>query len=403
MDAYDPATVFSSIDHGGRYAYGNQPRIVHWNLARLGEALLPLFADRARAGRRGRRTRSCRRSPGATRRTGWTACGPSSAWPAPADGDAALAADLLDAAAGAGRRLHVGACARCRPPSPATRPEPGAVRRPGRVRRVGGAVARAPGRRRPRRRRRRRGDGPRQPDLHPAQPPRRGGARPPPPTATWRPFDELARRRDAPVRRAARAATPTPARRRPTAAATSRSAAPDVPLATTSIGGRPVPRTVAAPEGSKRLWTWGRARLGESRSPRTTRRQKLADRSGATARSARARAIWPIRPVREGATAGPVGGRRHLRLPELFHHTGHRDGARHQPAERAGREPSGSWTPGGQPSQSAMISSWCWSWRGAPARTPDSPAENRYGARVDGVGAVGVVDLDDGAAVGQRR
>ena len=45
MDAYDPATVFSSIDHGGRYAYGNQPRIVHWNLARLAEALLPLFAD----------------------------------------------------------------------------------------------------------------------------------------------------------------------------------------------------------------------------------------------------------------------------------------------------------------------------------------------------------------------
>ena len=45
MEAYDPATVFSSIDVGGRYAYGNQPRIAHWNLARLGEALLPLFAD----------------------------------------------------------------------------------------------------------------------------------------------------------------------------------------------------------------------------------------------------------------------------------------------------------------------------------------------------------------------
>jgi uncharacterized protein YdiU (UPF0061 family) len=43
MDAFDPATVFSSIDHGGRYAYGNQPRIAQWNLARLGEALLPLF------------------------------------------------------------------------------------------------------------------------------------------------------------------------------------------------------------------------------------------------------------------------------------------------------------------------------------------------------------------------
>ncbi len=45
MEAYDPATVFSSIDLGGRYAYGNQPRIAHWNLARLGEAMLPLFAD----------------------------------------------------------------------------------------------------------------------------------------------------------------------------------------------------------------------------------------------------------------------------------------------------------------------------------------------------------------------
>jgi serine/tyrosine/threonine adenylyltransferase len=43
MDSYDPATVFSSIDHGGRYAYGNQPAIAHWNLARLAEAMLPLF------------------------------------------------------------------------------------------------------------------------------------------------------------------------------------------------------------------------------------------------------------------------------------------------------------------------------------------------------------------------
>jgi len=43
MDAYDPATVFSSIDEGGRYAYGNQPTIAHWNLARLAEAMLSLF------------------------------------------------------------------------------------------------------------------------------------------------------------------------------------------------------------------------------------------------------------------------------------------------------------------------------------------------------------------------
>ncbi|MET0908267.1 MAG: protein adenylyltransferase SelO [Ilumatobacteraceae bacterium] len=43
MDAYDPATVFSSIDHGGRYAFGNQPAIGQWDLARLAETLLPLF------------------------------------------------------------------------------------------------------------------------------------------------------------------------------------------------------------------------------------------------------------------------------------------------------------------------------------------------------------------------
>ena len=43
MDQYDPATVFSSIDHMGRYAYGNQPQIITWNLARLAEALVPLI------------------------------------------------------------------------------------------------------------------------------------------------------------------------------------------------------------------------------------------------------------------------------------------------------------------------------------------------------------------------
>lgn len=40
MDQYSPQTRFSSIDHGGRYAYGNQPTIAQWNLARLAEALL---------------------------------------------------------------------------------------------------------------------------------------------------------------------------------------------------------------------------------------------------------------------------------------------------------------------------------------------------------------------------
>jgi uncharacterized protein YdiU (UPF0061 family) len=45
MDTYHPETVYSSIDATGRYAYGNQPRIAQWNLARLAEALLPLLSD----------------------------------------------------------------------------------------------------------------------------------------------------------------------------------------------------------------------------------------------------------------------------------------------------------------------------------------------------------------------
>ncbi len=49
LDRFDPATVFSSIDHGGRYAYANQPPIVQWNLARLAETLLPLIDDDAQA------------------------------------------------------------------------------------------------------------------------------------------------------------------------------------------------------------------------------------------------------------------------------------------------------------------------------------------------------------------
>ena len=45
MDHYDPATVFSSIDTRGRYAYANQPSIAQWNLARLAETLLPLIDE----------------------------------------------------------------------------------------------------------------------------------------------------------------------------------------------------------------------------------------------------------------------------------------------------------------------------------------------------------------------
>ncbi len=45
LDGFDPATVYSSIDHAGRYAYGNQPIVMEWNLARFAEALLPLLAE----------------------------------------------------------------------------------------------------------------------------------------------------------------------------------------------------------------------------------------------------------------------------------------------------------------------------------------------------------------------
>ena len=45
LDHMDPRKVFSSIDRGGRYAYGNQPNIGLWNLARLAETLLPLLAE----------------------------------------------------------------------------------------------------------------------------------------------------------------------------------------------------------------------------------------------------------------------------------------------------------------------------------------------------------------------
>ena len=49
MDSYHPDTVYSSIDRMGRYAFGNQPKIAHWNLVGLANALLPLVADEQEA------------------------------------------------------------------------------------------------------------------------------------------------------------------------------------------------------------------------------------------------------------------------------------------------------------------------------------------------------------------
>ena len=55
MDSYDPATVYSSIDTGGRYAFGNQPLVAEWNLARLAEVASAVVARRTGPGDRPRR------------------------------------------------------------------------------------------------------------------------------------------------------------------------------------------------------------------------------------------------------------------------------------------------------------------------------------------------------------
>ena len=158
MDAYDPATVFSSIDHGGRYAYGNQPAIAQWNLARLAETLLPLFdADTPTAVERRHRGAEHvpRALPTGTARDGHA----RQARPAARDGSTTrgLLDDLLDAAARPRRRLHDVLPRAGGVPARRRRARAGAVRRPVRLRRVARALARRlPPSRRPRRDRRRR-------------------------------------------------------------------------------------------------------------------------------------------------------------------------------------------------------------------------------------------------------
>ena len=94
LDTYDPATVFSSIDRAGRYAYGNQPAVAQWNLARFAETLLPLLAadadvalEHAQQALAGFRPRfEATYLHGLRRKIGLAAA---------QDGDAALAQDLL--------------------------------------------------------------------------------------------------------------------------------------------------------------------------------------------------------------------------------------------------------------------------------------------------------------------
>ena len=98
LEAYDPATVFSSIDHAGRYAYSNQPLAALWNLTRLAEALLPLLEREAgseEAGLRSAREALAAFQPQfeAARATG---LGRKLGLLTQQDGDAALGQDLLE-------------------------------------------------------------------------------------------------------------------------------------------------------------------------------------------------------------------------------------------------------------------------------------------------------------------
>ncbi|MDQ1103232.1 protein adenylyltransferase SelO [Nocardioides zeae] len=174
VDAYDPGAVFSSIDTGGRYALGNQPAVAQWNLARFAEALLPLLDDdqeRAIA----RATELLGTFPGeyvAAWASGMRAkLGLAGAGGGRADrrGDAGAGRGVAGHPRVGARRLDVvvpgAGGGRARQPGA----DPGDGARPARAGRLAGALAR-PG---PRPRR----DGPGQPCLRPAEPPRRGGAR----------------------------------------------------------------------------------------------------------------------------------------------------------------------------------------------------------------------------------
>ncbi len=95
MDFYDPAMVYSSIDHAGRYAYGNQPHIAHWNLLCLAETLLPLLAEDRNEAIAQAQT-AIDSFPGQYRAVYHAGLSAKIGLRRQKDGDAALAADLLD-------------------------------------------------------------------------------------------------------------------------------------------------------------------------------------------------------------------------------------------------------------------------------------------------------------------
>jgi len=101
MDDYHPARVFSSIDHGGRYAFGNQPDIAHWNLACLARAILPILdADEATALEQGQAALDA--FPELFQNAWNDVMRAKLGLAVPSDDDPALAHELLQAMAGAG-------------------------------------------------------------------------------------------------------------------------------------------------------------------------------------------------------------------------------------------------------------------------------------------------------------
>ena len=228
LEAYDPRTVFSSIDTHGRYAYGNQPLIARWNLARFAETLLPLIDSTSTEQAVARATEVIDAFPGQY----------ASCWLAGVRAKLGLAGRrrrrrgarrrLAGAAGGARGRLHAGMAAARRRRRRRRAPARRAVRGPGGAR--GLARAMAPARRAGTAFRRRAAGrhASRQPAVHSAQSPRRGSARRRLRARRPGAVRAAARGDHPPIRRAPRlgSATPSPRRAR-SRRATRPSAAPD--------------------------------------------------------------------------------------------------------------------------------------------------------------------------------
>ncbi len=149
LDEYDPDKTFSSIDHRGRYAFSNQPRIAHWNMTRLAETLLAVAVGGRGGGGPPRARSGSSAFPRASRPRTCASCAPSSGSRTttprrePDGDDRALADDLLARLAEQPRRLHavLPSPVRVRRRPGRRRGHPAPVRRSGRLPHLGRDVA----------------------------------------------------------------------------------------------------------------------------------------------------------------------------------------------------------------------------------------------------------------------